>query len=307
MAVHHRVFAQALGAGGAHIVFADDFHHRGAGNARHEAHFVEAQGQRGPDHLVQVDQRVIPQVSVVQGGQPSHMHQHQQQQDGDEKGGHSDAGHGEDPRRIVQRAFRAQRGNYPQRHCHDDRDKHGHDGQLDRHRNPVGQFFHHRGLEPVGIPEISLHDAANPVYVLVDQRFVQVEFNAAIYELFLRVRGLAVTEYGDAHVARNKAHHHKHDYGDENYRRDEEPNSLDYVLSHALTPTLSQRERELFRGRIGSTKVAGEQDLTPTQPSFRRKPESTIVKGDTTLLVKCAPWIPAKAGMTRLLSSSFTH
>ena len=98
------------------------------------------------------------------------------------------------------------------------------------------QLLHHRGLEPVGIPEISLQHAANPVQVLVDQRLVQVEFNAAVDELFLCERGLAVTEYGNAHIARDKTHHHKHDYGDENYRRDEEPNSLDDVLSHLPKP-----------------------------------------------------------------------
>ena len=68
---HHDPLYQSLGPGSAHVVLPQNLHHGGAGHPGDEGHFIEGKGQGGKDHLLQVGQRVVPQLGVSQRRQPA--------------------------------------------------------------------------------------------------------------------------------------------------------------------------------------------------------------------------------------------
>ncbi|SVJ74565.1 Uncharacterised protein [Klebsiella pneumoniae] len=208
---------QALGAGGAHIVFAQHLEHRRAGHAgnhrqrdgaQHDgrqdqvAHGIEERalfvGKQGVDqHEAGLRLDVVEQVETAGHRRPAQRHGEQHDQDqAPPEDRHRIAGEGHRHHPVVEQRTAFQGGDHPGQQAEGAGEEHGGQGQFQGRREQGEEFVPDAFAGGQRFAEIALCQVAHVVQVLLVQRLVQAQ----------AVQGLGMHLRIDATFA----HHHFH-------------------------------------------------------------------------------------------------
>ena len=229
MAEDHLALREALGAGGADVVLAQVLDHRGAGDARKDAHDASAHGERGQDVA-------LPGVDAA-GGQDTQvdredLHELQAQPEV----GQRDAGDGDNHADQVKGAPAVHGRQDADDDAQDGRPGDGADGQVDGDGQARHEQRRHRALVGVGNTKVSLQNARDPLDVLGNQGLVQTELAANLVDLADRSGG---TRDLTGRVTGDHVDEQEDDDRDDKQKRNHAQDSLGYVFPHATPPFLT--------------------------------------------------------------------
>ena len=169
-----RSLGGALGAGGADIILPQDLQHRGAGDAHGQRRAAEADRHRrhGVDR-----ERLGPglRVRIEDRHRAEQRHRRHQDQQAEPERGQRQSAQADHAQGVVEPRALLHRADDAERNADRGREQQRQPRKPRRDRNARQDFLQRRLLGHVGIAEIAVQQAADPVQILHDDRLVEAE------------------------------------------------------------------------------------------------------------------------------------
>ena len=165
---------QPLGAGGADVILAHHRQHRASGVSHHSGGERRTEHDRRHDDRFQACPWILERADITAGGQPAEVHRKKHDHhDPEPEIRDRDAGQGGDGDEMIPSSAAPDRREDAGRYADDQRDEHGGQCQMQRHRDFRYQHRPDFLTRPVGHAEVAMHDTGNPAPVLNDERIVE--------------------------------------------------------------------------------------------------------------------------------------
>ena len=282
MLPQRRAARQALGAGGAHKVFAQHVEHGRARDARQDGRLHHGQRYGRQQQRLQRFQRVIAPAGKTASGKPLQPNRKQQdQQDGKPEIRNRDAdlgqSHQADIAPLVMARSRVHAGHQRDQHRQYHRQQRQRDGEL----QPLGNQLGHRCAIGIAVAHVALQQTADPMGVADAGRLVQAQLLGQRLHRFRRcVR--SHQHFGciaGQHLQRPKNRHRRHDQGGDQREQAFEQEQAHGGEGRAMRHYQHKRERawcgpRVRRGQSPRAELRqslqadqGARDLTPAAPA----------------------------------------
>ena len=174
MLQHDAALFEALGAGGAHIVALQRLEHGAARVAHDHAGDGVAEHEGRHDRRRKALAPILPRADIARRRQPAERHgEEEDQHDAEPEVRRRDAPQRQHVDGVVDPGVALDRRDDAGGDADQERDRHRHDGELERHRQLLQDQLHHRLLQPHRLAEVAGEHALDPVQVLDRDRLIE--------------------------------------------------------------------------------------------------------------------------------------
>ncbi len=239
MAADDDALAHAFGARRADIVLVHHLDDGGAQHARDHRRVAVAYGQRRPDELREVGDRVLPQRGEGDRRQPiEEVQQRQDHQHAQPERGHGEPGDGDEADDVVDPGVAQQRRDGAERQRHRHGDEHRQDGELEGELEAQPDLVDDGALRPHRFAEIERDEPDHPVAELGGERLIEAKPGALALDHVLRDIAAFAAQLELDDVAGHDAEHDEDQHGNAEQCRQCQQQAMGEIAGHAAAPPI---------------------------------------------------------------------